>query len=246
MTFIALYHLLRPLLSLASVQIMLYPDLHYLSCIVLVSLCVSFLWLLHVHVVHCVEFGQLAFLLLVQQIRIFVWMTLSSRTALILNDCRMPSFLILCSLQILAIFRSQLISAVSILLSSCFRIVQHSNPNKKIGCIIVSYSFLSWLLLLMLCFSISCSSIQIVVQCMQFSLVGLCHWCNMHALSALERRTEMLHNRVFKTLSVFKCTSYINVDIHSYKSSDNLWPTSRPHSCWITRIKSNLIMTYMN
>ena len=97
------------------------------------------LFLRILRVVRCVEFGQLAFLLHVQTIGSFRCTTLSSRDSLPMLNCLMSSFLIFCSLEIPAIFRSQLISAVRILFSSCFCIVQHSDPYRKIGCIINSY-----------------------------------------------------------------------------------------------------------
>src|SRR6218665_1276307 len=56
------------------------------------------------------------------------WTTLSNRVLWIPNACLISSFLIFCSLLTPAILRSQLISAVVILFSSCFRIVKHSDP----------------------------------------------------------------------------------------------------------------------
>src|SRR6218665_3269201 len=65
------------------------------------------------------------------------WMTLSRRVVWLHNACLMSSFLILCSLFTRAILQGQLISAAMILFSSIVRIVQHSEPYRKIGCIIV-------------------------------------------------------------------------------------------------------------
>src|SRR5688572_9838803 len=58
-----------PLFHLVLVQV-LCPLLYYLSSVVLVCLCFFFLRLLHV--VHCMGFGQLAFSLHVQTIRVFI------------------------------------------------------------------------------------------------------------------------------------------------------------------------------
>src|SRR6218665_3060473 len=51
----------------------------------------------------------------------------------------MSSFLIWCSLVTPVILRSQLIFAARILFSSCFRIDQHSDLYRKIGCLILSH-----------------------------------------------------------------------------------------------------------
>ena len=67
---IVLGHLSSLLPPLVLVQVMLCPQLYYLSSVVLVCLCVVFPRILHV--VHCVGFGQLAFFLHVQTIGVFV------------------------------------------------------------------------------------------------------------------------------------------------------------------------------
>src|SRR6218665_309942 len=67
------------------------------------------------------------------------WMTLSSRVVWLHSACLMSSLLIFCSLEIPAIFRSQLISAVRILFSSSFHIVQHYDPYRKTGGLVYFY-----------------------------------------------------------------------------------------------------------
>ena len=118
--------------------------------------------------INCVEFGQLA------NVAISLQQSLQSLHVqtnglfferIHVNECRtlnMSSFLIFCSLEIPAIFRSQLAhlccrNSVLILFSryQTFRSVSY----KKIGCIIVSYIFS----LLIICFSKMCLCVHAVV-----------------------------------------------------------------------------------
>jgi len=119
-------------------------------------------------IVHCVEFGELSFFLHVQTIGVYDGRLWGSRVVwLPYAACLMSSFLILCSLETPAIFHSQIISALRIFFSSCFRIVQHSDTYRKISCIIVLYMFIL-VSLLILCSSMSWPSFQILVKCVQF------------------------------------------------------------------------------
>src|SRR6218665_3374785 len=69
MTCIVLGHLSSAMLSLVSVQVKLCPHSYYLSHVFLICLYLFFLRILHV--VHCVVFGQMAFSLYVQTIKVF-------------------------------------------------------------------------------------------------------------------------------------------------------------------------------
>jgi len=114
--------------------------------------------------------------------RSLCWMTLSNRVVWLHSACLMSSFLIFCCLVTTVILHSQLISAARILFLSCFRIVQHSNPIRKIGCVIVSYILI--FVLLILC---SWSMVVIPNACHVRPILPVClfHCCYLHLLALL-------------------------------------------------------------
>jgi len=65
----------------------------------------------------------------------------------------MLSFLIFCSLESPEIFHSQLIFAVRILFTPCFRIVQNFDSFMKMGCMIIASYILA--MITCLCFRTS-------------------------------------------------------------------------------------------
>ena len=71
--------------------------------------------------------------------RSFRWTTLSNRVLLLPNACLMSWFPLFSSLWTPQIQRSQLISDLGILFSSCFRIFQHSEQK---GVVLCSYTFI--------------------------------------------------------------------------------------------------------
>src|SRR6218665_2657293 len=68
--------------------------------------------------------------------------TLSNRVVWLPKTCLMPSFLIFCSFETPAIFRSQLVSAARILFSSCLRIVRSVLENRLYHRLVYFYLFL--------------------------------------------------------------------------------------------------------
>src|SRR6218665_3096133 len=107
MTSIFLGSLSSPLLPSISVQLIRCPPLHCLS--IVVWLCLCFLFLRFLHVVHVWNsVNRLSFHGTCPNHRSLRWTTLSSRVVWLPKACRMSSLLILCSLVTPAILRSQL------------------------------------------------------------------------------------------------------------------------------------------
>lgn len=128
------------LLPLVLVQVMLCHLLHCPSSIVLV--CPCFFLVQYLHAVYYAGFCHSDILSTCPNNSSLHWTTLSSRVVSTPINFLISSFLIFCKRKIPAILRSQLIAAVRILFSSCFRIDQYTDPYSNIGCIIESYIFI--------------------------------------------------------------------------------------------------------
>ena len=123
------------------------------------------------------ELGQTDILSTCPNHRNLLWTSLSSKVVWLSNVCLMSSLLIFYSLVNPAILRSEHISAVRILFSSCFRIAQHSNTYRKIGCIIVSWFIMvlfvnSSLLFHILVIIPNACDVRPILLCMSFSLLS--------------------------------------------------------------------------
>src|SRR6218665_1653763 len=118
------------------------------------------------------------------------WTTLSSRVVWLPKACLMSSFLSLCSNPCDPLKPTHFCCKNSflILFSHCptFQSLQENRLYHHLIYI------LSWFPLLLLCSSISWSSFQMLVKCIQFLFVCLFHCCHLRSLALLGRPTVRL------------------------------------------------------